>query len=184
MCWWFVYSMFFNSGNDAASFLELVESEYFLTSLSVWFWSSCTNFLFACGTFYCRLAWKYPTYAGCTRCLDACTTLFLTSAFSWLTRDPKLRAVISSLLCSHSARHGFALVVGEPSFEVVFWPLFDMELPEYIEKFKIVNKRRRWSHSSFEKLPLVSISVSWFFGVNKIDLDFWVWNWFWCWNEQ
>ena len=33
MYWWFVYSMFFNSGDDAASFLELLELEHFLSSL-------------------------------------------------------------------------------------------------------------------------------------------------------
>ena len=62
VCWWFVYSMFFNSGDDAASFLELVELEFFsLSSLSAWFWSSCTSCLDAYGTFSCRLVWENPT---------------------------------------------------------------------------------------------------------------------------
>ena len=145
MYWWFVYSMFLNSGNNAAFFLELVKLEYF--SLI---------------TFYS---------------LDACTTSFLSSAYSGLTRYPKLREEISSLRYSGSTRHGFAFAVGEPSFEVVFWPLFNMALcfltwsserkslkwlQEYIEKFIKLNKQRRWFHSSLEKLPLLIMSESWF----------------------
>ena len=48
MHWWFVYSMFLNSGEDAASFLVLLELECFLSSLSVWSWSS-RSFLFGFG---------------------------------------------------------------------------------------------------------------------------------------
>ena len=41
MYWWFVYSMFLNSGDDAASFFVLLEfKKCFLSSLSVWSWSS------------------------------------------------------------------------------------------------------------------------------------------------
>ena len=43
----------------------------------------------------------------------ALATSFLSSAFPGLTRDPKLREEISSLLCSHSTGHGFAFAVGE-----------------------------------------------------------------------
>ena len=62
----------------------------------------------------------------------------------------------------------------EPSFEVVFWPRFDMALwsskkkktlkwlQEYIEKPIMLNKRRRWFYSSREKLPLVRTAASWF----------------------
>ena len=35
----------------------------------------------------------------------------------------------------------------------------------------ILNKRRRGFHSSRVKLAVVSMSASWFFGVNIIDLD-------------
>ena len=43
--------------------------------------------------------------------LDACTTSFLSSAYSGLTRDPKT---------NEETRYGVAFAVGDPSFEVVF----------------------------------------------------------------
>ena len=49
----------------------------------------------------------------------------------------------------------------ELSLDVLSWALLDMT-QENIEKFMMFNKRRRWSHSSRVKLPLVILSASWF----------------------
>ena len=138
----------------------LGKSENFRSSLSVCLWFSSTSFLLAWEEFSCRLAWGCPISEfelkstsfllawgefscrllwgcsisefglGSTSCLVALTTSFLSSAFTGLTRDPKLREEISSLLClrSRNTRRGLAFTFGEPSFEVVFWPLFDMAL--------------------------------------------------------
>ena len=71
---------------------------------------------------------------------------------------------------------GFGFAIGEPSLEVASCPLFDMALcfpigserkllkwlQENIEKLMILNKRRRWLHSSRVKLSLVRMSASWF----------------------
>ena len=73
-------------------------------------------------------------------------------------------------------RHGLAFAIGEPSFEVVFFPFLTTPcflissseinslkcLQEYIEKLMVLNKQRRWFHSSLEKLPLVRMSSSCF----------------------
>ena len=153
MYWWFVYSMFLNSGNNEANFLELAKLEYF--SLI---------------TFYC---------------LDACTTSFLSSAYSGLTIYLKLREEISSLRYSGSTRYGFAFAVGEPSFEVVFWPLFNMALCFLIVRKKItemVIRIHREIHK-IEQTKKVIPFISWetpfahnvrelVFGNNIFDLDF------------
>ena len=34
------------------------------------------------------------------------------------------------------------------------------------------NKHKRWFHSSRVKFPFVSMSASWFLGVDVLDLDF------------
>ena len=53
--------------------------------------------------------------------------LFLSSSFSGMTRDPKLDEEVSSLYWLRITRFtGLAFAVGEPSFEVVFCPRFDM----------------------------------------------------------
>ena len=97
------------------------------------FWFSVPSFLLALRDISCRLAWGCPISelkAVSTSGLVALTTSFLSSAYSGLTQDPKLCEEVSSLLCSRlrNTRHGFAFAVGEPSFEVVFWPLFDKAL--------------------------------------------------------
>ena len=80
---------------------------------------------------------------------------------------------------------GLGFAIGEPSLEVASCPLFDMVLcflirsegkllkwlQENIEKFTMLNKRRRWFHSSRVKLPSVSMSASWFL-VSNLDLWF------------
>ena len=85
-----------------------------------------------------------------------------------------------------ATKHGLAFAIGEPSFEVVFWPGFDMALcfltwsserkslkwlQEYIEKLKwlMLNKWSRWFHSSRLKFPFVSMSASWFW----VSFFFW-----------
>ena len=92
-------------------------------------------------------------------------------------RDPKLREDVSSFFCSPSTRHGVAFTVGEPSFEVVFWPVFVMALcfprcsserksliwlQGYIDELEMLNKQRRWFHSFLEKLLLGRMLACWF----------------------
>ena len=71
---------------------------------------------------------------------------------------------------------GSGFAIGEPSLDVASCLLFAMalcfligseskllkSLQENIEKLKMLNKRRRWFHSYRVKLPLVSMSTSWF----------------------
>ena len=53
--------------------------------------------------------------------------------------------------------------------------LIDLKwLQEKTEKLIILNRRRRWLHSSRVKLPLVNKSATWVFGINIFDLDLWV----------
>ena len=80
-----VFTMFCNS--------EHVESEYFLSSLAVWFWFSSSSFLLAWREFSCRFTWWSPISEwelGSTSCLDARSISFLSSAYPGLTRYPKL----------------------------------------------------------------------------------------------
>ena len=174
--------MFLNSGVDATStsHLVLLESKCLLSSLCVWSWSSRTLFPTAIGTFSCRLAWEYPiSDLVADRLLfpAAISTSVLSSVFSGLARYPKLCEEISSLLGSRATRHGLAFAIGEPSFEVVFWPRFDMVLcfltwsserkslkclQQYIEKLIMLSKQRRWFQTSREKLSLVRMSARWF----------------------
>ena len=149
------------------------------SSLCVWSWPSRILFPAPIGTFSCRLAWEYPiSDFEADRMLfpAAISTSFRSSVFTGLTRDPKLCEEISSLLGSRATMHDLAFAIGEPSFEGVFWPLFDIALcfliwssqrksmkwpQEYAEKLKLLNKRRRWFHSSREKHPLARMSASW-----------------------
>ena len=48
---------------------------------------------------------------------------------------------------------------------------FFPELSSTSEKFMMLNKRRRWFHSSHVKLPSVNVSASWVFSLNIFDLD-------------
>ena len=155
-------------------------------------WGVLIHFLFGCDPsapvswwlelfFSCRLTREYPTSnfeSGSIQFLGACPTPFLSSSFPGLTRDPKLCEEISSLhgLCIRLI--SLAVAVGEPLFEVASCLRFDMApitmrsliwerkllkwLQEYIEKLIMLNKQSRWSHSSFEKLPLIRMSASWF----------------------
>ena len=70
---------------------------------------------------------------------------------------------------------GFGFTIGEPSLEATSCPVFDMALcfpigsernslkwlQGNIEKLIMLNKRRRWFHTSREKLTLVSMSANW-----------------------
>ena len=96
MCRPFVYTMFLYSGEGAASFLV---PEGF-SSLLTWDWSFCSSFLVAWRTFSCRLTWEFSTSdfeSPSIQFPGACPTLFLSSSFPGLTRDPKLGEEISSL---------------------------------------------------------------------------------------
>ena len=90
---------------------------------------------------------------------------------------------LSGLIFAGIIGCGFA--TGEPSLEVASWPLFDTALcfpigsgrkllkwlQENVEKFIMLNKRRRWFHSSRVKLTFVKMSTSCFFGVHTFDSD-------------
>ena len=52
---WFVYCTFLNSGDVTASYVELVEVEYFLTTVCLVLILMKTSFLDAIGTFSCRV---------------------------------------------------------------------------------------------------------------------------------
>ena len=155
---WFVYSMFLNCGEDAASFLVLEGSLRFLLgfdpSAPLSWWPEEPSLV--------RLTCEYPTSPA------ACPTLVLPSSFSRLTRDPVLRGRgVSSLqgLCmTRLIRLAFA--VGEPSFEVVFCPRFDMA------PFEMATRKHRETHNVEQtkklipfvsrKLPSIRLSASWF----------------------
>ena len=144
-----------NSGEDAASFLVFEGSHHFLFGMIL----------------LPPISWWLEE--------PSLLVPFLSSSFTRLTRDPELREESSSLhgLCI-TRLIGLAFAVSEPSFEVVFCPRFDMApttirsliwerkllkwLQEYIDKLIMLNKQRKRFHSSFEKLPVVRMSASWF----------------------
>ena len=68
--------------------------------------------------FSCRASTGFPVLVQ---------PLFIPSSFTGLTRDPILREKVSLLqgLCI-TRLTSLAFAVGEPSFEVVFCPRFDM----------------------------------------------------------
>ena len=165
----------------------------------VWRCSSRTNFLDAIGSFSCRLAWEYPTSdleSGRTNSFfeRLFQLLFVSSVFTSLTRDPKLRDGISSLLCQPKTRHGFACAVGEPSVEIVFWPHLDMALCFPIwsgssEKKVALNGYKNTSRNSYywtnkvipctsRETSLITMSASWFWS-QHIWSGSWVPNWSW-----
>ena len=117
------------------------------------------------------------------------TPICFSSAFPWLAGS--LRSfggffLASNGLCSTrfmgldfdiAGLVGSGFAIGEPSLDVASCLFFAMAalcfligseskllkwLQENIEKFKMLNKRRRWFHSWRVKLPLVSMSTSWF----------------------
>ena len=65
----------------------------------------------------------------------------------------------------------FAVTLSSPAFSGV---LFDITLTLLMElEWLMLNKHRRWFHSSREKFPFVSMSASWFLVKIYFDLDFW-----------
>ena len=88
------------------------------------------QFLVAWRTFSCRLTWEFSTSDFellCSQFPGAWPILFLSSLFTGLTRYPELDEEVSSLhwLCITRFK-GVAFAVGEPPFEVVSRPRFDM----------------------------------------------------------
>ena len=158
---WFVYSMFVNSGEHAASFL--VPGGF--SSLFTWVWSICSSFLAAWGTFSCRLTCEFSTsdFWITEHPVSWCLAdSFSFIVISGLTRHPKLGEEVSSLYWVRITRFtGLAFAVGEPSSEVLFFPRFDTapiimrspNLREMAEKFLVLSNHKRWFHSFFEKLP-------------------------------
>ena len=139
--------------------------------------------------FSCRFTWERSTsgfWVVCTRFLVLVWAPCPSSTFPGLTGYPKSYGRFSLVL--HGLRKtkltglavawtvGFGSAIGEPSLELVSWPLFDMALcfsigserklqkwlQENIEKLIMLNKRTRWFHSSRVKCALVSMSASWF----------------------
>ena len=187
--------MFFNSGFHASSFLVLVK----LSSLFAWVWSFCSTFLEASITFSCLLTWEHPTSkfeSKLPRFPEASPALLLSSSFTRLTRDPELCDEISSShwLCI-TRLTSLDYAVGEPSFEVVFCPRFDMtpdtvrsvnweresflKWPqEYVDKLKMLSKQRKvvpfisWETSVGQNVSELVL------GVNIFNLDLGFQNWF------
>ena len=107
--------------------------------------------------------------------------LWLGPTFTRLTRDPDLCGETSSLHwpCI-TTLVALAFATGDLSLEFVSCPRFDMApitqrwlvwqrerkllrwLPECVGQLMMLNKHKRWFHSSLEKLPLVRMSASWF----------------------
>ena len=70
----------------------------------------------------------------------------------------------------------FALTLSSPAPSCVLFDIASRLLMEL--KWLMLNKHKRWFLSSRVKFPLVSMSASWFFGVNEFDLDLVCPNWF------
>ena len=186
MYWWFLIFMFWNSVlviTARTGFLDLVEFED--SSQSPCFQES------EFWAFSCRLTWERSTsgfWVVRTSLLVLVWSPCPSSTFAGLTGYPKSCGGFS--LALHGLRStkltglafpgtiGFGSAIGEPTLKVASWPLFDMALcfpigsqrnllkwlQDNIEKFKMLSKWRRWFHSSRVKLPLVSMSASWFLG--------------------
>ena len=135
----------------------------------------------------CRPTWEYPTSdleADCQLFPEAISTSLRSSTFTGLTGYPKFSEESFSILGLRNTKLtsfafagtiGFGFAIGESSLVVAnltsFWHgalLRSSErkslkwLQENTEKLIILNKRRRWFHSSCVKLSLVSMSASWF----------------------
>ena len=124
------------------------------------------SMLWACSKFPC--AWRegslhslfgfdlFASFLALENFPGAWPTHFLSSSFTGSTRDPQFDEEVSSLYWLRITTFtGLAFAVGEPSFEVVFCPRFDMApitmrslsferklfkwLQEYIENFKKLN---------------------------------------------
>ena len=121
-----------------------------------------------------RLVWSNSWFPGLFGALKSCGgSLFALGRFP----DTKF-------ICL-----GFA--TADPSFGVLSWALLDTTLcflierkwlHEMIERFMMFNKRRRWSHSSRVKFPLVDMSASWFFWCRCTW--FWILGPNWCWSNN
>ena len=110
--------------------------------------------------------------------------LGLTSASVSWCQEHRFFSTFSRLTGLPTSCGGFFLALNKlcnascPLFEIALCFLIGSErnllkwLQENIEKFMMLNKRRRWFYSSRVKLPLVYISASWVFGVNIFHLDF------------
>ena len=184
MYWWFVSFMFWNSVlGVAVRTIFLAQVEYEDTSLS-----SCFQ-RFEFWAFSCRLTWELSTSGLWVVRTSLLVLVWLTcssSTFTGLTGYPKscgrfslaLHGLRNTLLTglAFAGTSGFGLAIGEPSLEVVPWPLFAIALcfpigsarkllkwlQENIERLIVLNKRRRWFQLSRVKLSLVSMSASWF----------------------
>ena len=142
----------------------------------IWVGSFCTSFLVAWRTFSCRLTWEFSTSnfeLPCSQFPGAWPILFLSSSFTGLTQSPK-----STL----------AVAVGEPSFEVVSCPLFDMAPitmrsltleRKFLKRSRRIHWETHYIEQTQEVIPFIfrETSIGWnvselVFGVSKIDLDF------------
>ena len=85
-----------------------------------------------------------------------------TSTFGSLTRYRNTKYSSSALILLWLFLHLHLLVFFSTSLQDYWWNC----------KWLMLNKHRRWFHSSRVKVQLVSMPASWFFGVNVFDLDF------------
>ena len=169
----FVCSMLLNSGVDATSLFVLLELEGAFSSHCFGSWSSRMLLPAAIGTLSCRFVWAYSISALETdRQLfpAASSTSVLSSVFIGLTREiPNFVK-----MCPHSFARPAPDMASLSPLESLhskssFWPVFVMALcclrwsserksliwlQEYIDKFFMLNKQRRWFHSFLEKLLL------------------------------
>ena len=111
-----------------------------LSSLSVWSRSSRTSQFLGYWNVLWSVHWRISDFW--TQVGSHQFPSFLSSVFTGLTRDPKLREEISSLLGSRATRHGLAFAIGKPSFEsrllTSFWH-------GALLSNLIVGKRNRWN---------------------------------------
>ena len=159
--------MFPDSGNHASSFVVPEES----SSLFARVWSFCPNFQWTRVTFSCRFTWEFSTSKfepECPQFPKAKPTLFLSSSFSGLTRDPDhcgerspfaltvhhqmsgsgschSRAITRGCVLSshrHGTNHNALCGLRENTFHPEREILLKW-LPEYVGKLMILNKYRR-----------------------------------------
>ena len=106
-------------------------------------------------------AWKKLTFMSGFQRAFWCSRSWHIRSFGSLTRYRETKFIIG---------FDFAVTLSSPES---FCVLFDITSEQLVElKRLMLNKHKRWFHSSREKFPLVNMSASWFFGVDVFDLDF------------
>ena len=163
-CWkifpvyrWFENLLFSNSGNDPSSFLVLDE----FSSLFARVWSFCPSFQWVRLTFSCRFSWEFPTskfWVGTSQLPEAKPTLFLSSSFTILTRDPDLCGETSSLhwLCI-TRLAGLAFVIGEAFF---YNTLSVLRARLFSKMAARICRKAHDTEQTLKVIPLISMETS------------------------